>query len=137
MDEKTLQTLEYPKILERLAGYCAFEGSATKARALRPTDDIYQARRMQAETAEAIELLTTRPSTSIGGARDVRETVDAATLHAVLEPRQILDIKSTLISSRELRRYFEKQGESFPMLSEIALRLPPLASILTRCVNPD
>ena len=28
MDEKTLNTLEFPKILERLAGYAAFTASA-------------------------------------------------------------------------------------------------------------
>jgi DNA mismatch repair protein MutS2 len=125
MDEKTLSTLEYPKILERLAGYCAFSGSAKKARALRPTTNIQEARRMQTETAEALELLFTRPSTSVGGARDVSEEIDAASRHAVLEPGQILSIKSTLISSRELRRFFEKHDEIYPMLSEIALRLPP------------
>jgi len=125
MDNKTLSTLEYPKILERLADYCAFEGSATKARSLQPTTNIYEARRMQTETAEAIALLTTRPSTSIGGARDVTNEVDAASRHAVLETGQILDIKSTLIASRELRRFFERDEQTYPMLAEIALRLPP------------
>ncbi len=125
MDAKTLQTLEYPKILERLAEYCAFEGSANKARSLRPITSIYEARRMQAETAEAIALLTTRPTTSIGGARDVSDEVDAASRHAVLEPSQILDIKSTLIASRELRRFFEKDDQTYPILAELALRLPP------------
>ena len=125
MDEKTLSTLEYPKILEILAGYCAFQGSAKKARRLRPTTSIDEARRMQAETAEAIALLIARPSTSIGGARDVSEEIEAASRHAVLEPGQILEIKSTLIASRELRRFFEKQDPVYPMLSEIALRLPP------------
>ena len=125
MDAKTLLTLEYPKILERLSGYCAFQGSGDKARALQPTTSIFEARRMQAETAEAISLLTTRPSTSIGGARDVGLEVEAASRHAVLEPGQILDIKSTLIASRELRRFFEKEDQTYPMLAEIALRLPP------------
>jgi DNA mismatch repair protein MutS2 len=125
MDEKTLSTLEYSKILEHLTRYCAFQGSAKKARSLRPTTSIDQARRMQAETAEAIALLTARPSTSIGGARDVSEEIEAASRHAVLEAGQILEIKSTLIASRELRRFFEKQEPTYPMLSEIALRLPP------------
>lgn len=39
MDDKTLHTLEYPKILERLAEYAAFSASAELARALRPTVD--------------------------------------------------------------------------------------------------
>ena len=125
MDEKTLQTLEFPKILEILAGYCAFEGSAKKARELRPATELFEAQRRQAETAEANQLLITRPSTSIGGARDVSDEIDIAHRHGVLETSQILEIKSTLIASRELRRYFEKEDRSYPMLAEIALRLPP------------
>ncbi len=42
MDDKTLNTLEYFKILERLASYCAFEASAEKARLLRPTRDLFE-----------------------------------------------------------------------------------------------
>jgi DNA mismatch repair protein MutS2 len=130
MDEKTLSTLEYPKILEKLAGYCAFEGSAKKARALRPTSEIFEAQRRQAETAEAIQMLIARPSTTIGGARDVSAEIDIAFRHGVLEPGQILEIKSTLVSARELRRYFERQEQEFPILAEIALRLPPSTGLV-------
>jgi len=125
MDEKTLRILEYPKILELLAGYCAFSASAEKARALKPTPDLYEARRRQSVTAEAFRLLSVRPDTTIGGARDVREYADAAARHIVLEPNQFLDIKYTLIASRSLRRVFEKRSDEFPFISEIALRLPP------------
>lgn len=125
MDEKTLKTLEYPKILERLASYCAFNASAEKARALQPTSDLYEARRRQAVTAEAFKLLSIRPDTTIGGARDVRDYAEAAARHVVLEPNQLLDIKYTLIASRNLRRIFEKRENEFPNICEIAFRLPP------------
>jgi DNA mismatch repair protein MutS2 len=130
MDEKTLQTLEYPKILERLAGYCSFEPSAEKARALEPTSILPEARRRQAETAEAFQLLSQRPDTTIGGARDVREAAEAAARHVVLEPNQLLDIKFTLIAARNLGRYFEQHGAAYPHLAEIALRLPPSLGIV-------
>jgi len=44
MDDKTLTILEYPKILERVAAYCAFAASVEKARLLRPTIDPVLAR---------------------------------------------------------------------------------------------
>jgi DNA mismatch repair protein MutS2 len=138
MDEKTLKTLEYHKILERLAGYCAFNASAEKARALLPTSDLYEARRRQAVTAEAFKLLSLRPDTTIGGARDIREYAEAATRNVVLEPNQLLDIKYTLIASRTLRRIFEKQEQQFPHISEIAYRLPPplgLVDAITRTLS--
>jgi DNA mismatch repair protein MutS2 len=125
MDDKTFKTLEYPKILERLAGYCAFNASVEKARAMLPTSDLYEARRRQAVTAEAFKLLSLRPDTTIGGARDVRDYAEAAARYVVLEPNQLLDIKYTLVASRNLRRIFEKREGQFPHISEIALRLPP------------
>ena len=40
MDEKTLVTLEFPKVLERLANYAAFSASGELARALRPAETL-------------------------------------------------------------------------------------------------
>jgi DNA mismatch repair protein MutS2 len=125
MDAKSLSTLEYPKILEQLARYCAFSASADKARALLPTSDIEAARLLQAETREALMLLSTRPDLTIGGARDVREAVDLANHGAVLAATDLLDVKSTLIAARTLSRLFENVGGSYPNLYAIASRMPP------------
>ena len=123
MDAKTLIVLEYPKILERLAGYCAFSASAALARDLRPATVMDEVCRLQQETREARLLLDTSDAT-IGGARDVRPQVDLARRGGVLDPGDILDIKSTLISARELKKLLEKKTEQFPRLAEIAVLLP-------------
>jgi DNA mismatch repair protein MutS2 len=138
MDEKTLHTLEYHKILERLAAYAAFAASAEKARALRPTADAVEARRRQAETAEAVRLLVTHADLTIGGARDVREPVDLAAHGGVLAPSELLDIKSTLVAARTLARTFERLGESFPHLFDLAAQLPSppgLVDAITRTLS--
>lgn len=138
MDEKTLRTLEYPKILERLAGYCCFSASAEKARSLRPAVRLHEARQFLAETSEARQLLEESPSTSIGGARDIREVLSLASRRIVLEAHQFLDIKYTLIASRNLRRLFERQGDQYPHLAELTLRLPVstgLVDAITQTLN--
>jgi len=138
MDAKTLHTLEYPKILERLAGYCAFTASAEKARQLHPTSDIDEARRRQAATREAVNLLMTHPDLTIGGARDVRLAIDLANHGGVLLPGDLLDVKSTLIAARNLARLFERLGGSYPYLTEIAQRIPPppgLIDAITRAIS--
>ncbi len=56
MDSKTLNVLEYPKILERLAGFCDFSASVSLARALEPTDPYDLAVSWLAETTEARKL---------------------------------------------------------------------------------
>ncbi len=138
MDPKTLRTLEFPKILERLSKNCAFPASAEKARQLHPTADIDDARQRQAATREAYSLLTTHPDLTIGGARDVREAVDLANHGGVLLPNDLLDIKSTLIAARNLARLFERQGSQLPILTEIASRIPPplgLIDSITRAIS--
>ncbi len=124
MDAKTLHTLEYPKVLDRLAGYCAFAASIEKAQKLQPTNNIDEARLRLAETSEAVQMLVTRPDLTIGGARDIRQAVDLAAHGGVLAPTDLLDIKSTLVAARTLARTFERLGEQFPTLHSIATRIP-------------
>jgi DNA mismatch repair protein MutS2 len=138
MDAKTLQTLEYLKILDQLAGYAAFPASRDKALALRPTGDIEEARRRLAEAREAVQLLSTRDSLIIGGARDVREPVTLAMRGGVLPATDLLDIKYTLIAARTLARTFEKLEGQFPNLADIAVQMPSppgLVDAITRAIS--
>ena len=138
MDEKTLHTLEFPKILERLAAYTAFQASAEMARALRPSADIQEARHRLAETSEAVQLLSTHPGLTIGGARDVRPQVDLAAHGGVLTPVELLDVKSTLLAARTLVRTFERLEGQYPNLADIAAQIPPvfgLVDAITRAIS--
>lgn len=124
MDEKTLHTLEYFKILELLTGYCSFAASEEKARNLRPTQDLFEAKKRQTETSEGLMLLNTHPGFTIGGARDVREQVDLARHNSVLPPNELLDVKSTLTSARTLSRSFERLEVEYPALGDLVRQLP-------------
>ncbi len=124
MDTKTLHVLEYPKILERLVGFCDFSASMELARQLEPTDSFDLAQARLAETSEARRLFTTNDNIGVGGAHDIRPAVDLAARGGVLDPQQLLDIKSTLISSRELKRSLERKTDEYPRLSQTAAGLP-------------
>jgi DNA mismatch repair protein MutS2 len=111
MDEKNLRVLEYHKILDRLSGYCDFSASKKLAQAIRPTTHPDEARRLLAETTEARFLLSTRDLT-IGGSHDIRSSADMAARGGVLDPQALLDIKSTLIACRELKKSLLGKAES-------------------------
>ncbi len=152
MDTKTLTVLEYPRILERLAANCAFSASADLARKLQPSTHLEDVTRLQAETTEARLLLSTSDA-SVGGAHDIRPAVELARRGGVLDPQQLLDVKSTLISARDLRKLLVRKSghngsaegaeakkesrktrlargetravnDKYPRLAEIALGLP-------------
>ena len=137
MDSKTLSVLEYPKILARLADFCDFSGSADLARLLTPTPDFNEATTRLAETSEARSLIVTA-DLNIGGAHDIRAQVDLAAHGGVLDPKELLDVQSTLMAMRGLRRFFEKHAEGSPHLVNIATRLPNstgLVEAIARCIT--
>ncbi len=130
MDEKSLVTLEFPKVLERLAAHADFSASAELAHRLRPTSDLEEARSRLATTSEARLLLSVRSETNIGGARDVRPLADRAGRSGVLTPQELLEIKATLIAARDLYRALENKGNEYPHLAEIAARLAPPPGVI-------
>ena len=129
MDTKTQQVLEYPKIRERLKSFCDFSASMELARELQPTDSHDLALARLAETTEARRLFSVQ-DVGIGGAHDIRPAVDLAARGGVLDPQQLLDVKSTLISCRELKKTFERKTEEYPRLSQIAAGLPETHGIV-------
>jgi len=129
MDSKTLRVLEYDKILARLAGHCDFSASAELATALTPTDNFEEASRWLAETTEARFLLSTRDHT-IGGSHDIRPSVDLAARSGVLESQALLDIKSTLIACRDLKKSLENAQDHAPHLARTAAGLPETRGIV-------
>jgi DNA mismatch repair protein MutS2 len=123
MDAKSLQVLEYPKIRERLKSFCDFSASMELARQLEPTDSYDLALARLAETTEARRLFSVA-DVGIGGAHDIRPAVDLAARGGVLDPQQLLDVKSTLISCRELKKSLDRKMDEYPRLSQIAAGLP-------------
>ncbi|MCK6568168.1 MAG: endonuclease MutS2 [Chloroflexi bacterium] len=129
MDSKTLNVLEYPKILEKLAGFCDFSASMALARSLEPTDSYDLAVSRIAETTEARRLFSIQ-DVSVGAAHDIRAAADLAARGGVLDPQALLDVKSTLIACRELKKTFEKKGGEYPRLCLIAQGLPETYGIV-------
>jgi DNA mismatch repair protein MutS2 len=93
------------------------------ARALEPTSSHELVVARLKETAEARKLLSLQ-SAGIGGAHDIRSHADLAARSGVLDPQALLDIKSTLISCRELKKAFEKKADEYPRLMQAVAGLP-------------
>lgn len=135
MDEKSLHTLEYDKILERLAGYCSFSASVALARSLRPTSDLEAARQRLALTSEARRLLA-ESDFSLGGVHDVRPSIEKARRGGILEAEAFLQIHTTLLASQRIRRFFIREGRKrsesppYPILASIATALPDLPDVI-------
>ena len=139
MDDKSLEMLEFPRILEIIAGYTAFPISYELAIGLRPVDDYERISLLLKQTAEARTLFNLDKSFSIGNVLDVREIVKRAALESILEPQNLLDIQQTLFSLNQVRRYLGGISGDFPLLWDIVggiIDLHQLEKEIGKCLDP-
>ena len=143
MDEKTLATLEFEKVLARLAKHTAFSAGRDLALALRPSSDYDEVLRNQRLTAEARRLREMQPRSGLGGVHDVRQLANKANLGGLLEPSELLEVAETLSAGHSLKETLVRQGgppaDKLPLLVEIAGRITDLADVpseIYRCITP-
>ena len=130
MDAKSLQMLELPRVLEQLAAFTLFSASRELALGLVPATSSPAVAQLLAETSEARGLLQTHPELTVGGARDVRQTAQAAARSAVLQADELLEVKATLAAARELKRGLTRLGARYPLLSGSAQALPECPGVV-------
>ncbi|MCL4505863.1 MAG: endonuclease MutS2 [Chloroflexi bacterium] len=138
MNSKHLNTLELPKILERVANYCSFTPSAELVRALTPATDPVEVRRRLAETTQARAALEANDNLTVGGAHDVRGAVVHAARGGLLEPQELLDIRDTLVSGKNVQRMLSRMAGLYPDLSAITNAIEPrneLVDEISRCID--
>src|SRR2546428_8185599 len=138
MHPKSIQTLEFPKILARLAQHTTFSAGRELAESLAPSNDPAAVGRALQETREALHLLDVRASVQLGGAHDVRPQVAHARIGATLQPQDLLDLRDTLGRARAVRRTLLRLQQEVPRLAEIATRLVDeshAADEISRCIN--
>lgn len=135
MDKKSRRTLEFDKVLERLADYTSFSAGRALALLVEPTTDLDLARRWQAETQEALLLLDSRTDIGVGGARDVRRPADNAQRGFVLPPEDLLDIRATIAAGRDLQRKLVRLEEQSPNLYEIGLLIEECPGLISAISN--
>ena len=140
MNQRSLNTLEFPKILQQLAEHASFSASKELALHLQPSPIVGEVREELQLTQEARRLLNMKPGVTIGGARDVRPAAHRAALGGVLDPDELLEIRDTLASARSLRNTLTRTDEELPLLVQLANRLYDLRGIeeaVERTVAPD
>lgn len=119
------ETLEFPKILTRLAKYTDFSAGAELALALTPAPDYREARERLSLTAEARALFMARPDFALGGISDIRPWVEQARHGVIIMPRDMLQVRDTLLGAEQVHRVLTRLAAQFPNLADIAWRIAP------------
>lgn len=108
--EKSIQTLELPRVLGLLADQAVTEEGKERCRALRPLTDADDVQRRLAETSAALSMLVLRGTPSLSGVKPVAAALQRADMGGALNTRELLDIAALLRCARSARDYATGEG---------------------------
>ena len=129
LDDKTLETLEFPLVLERLARHTAFSAGREAALALRPVSDRETVVRRQRETAEAVQLDRIGADVPLGGAHDVRALARGAERGQALSASEMMQVAATVRASQQVQRALARLSSEAPLLATVAGRIAALGPV--------
>jgi len=138
MEQKHLNTLEFPQILLRLSEHVTFSAGRELAMALEPSPLFAEVQHRLQETREARYVLDTHGGIPLGGAHDIRSLARNAVRGAILQPSELLDIQNTLRVGKRVHRTLARLRGEAPLLADIAARIEScegLAAEITRCIS--
>ncbi len=105
MNERALKTLEYNKIVERLAGYAGSALGREKCNKITPLTDPAVIRQLQTETSDAVQRVFQKGTVSFSGVPDVRASVKRLEIGSTLGAGELLKISSILTAALRVRNY--------------------------------
>ena len=114
--EKSIETLELPRVLALLADQAVTQEGKERALALRPETDPEEVERLLKETTAAVEKMVLRGSPSFTGIRPVAGSLQRADMGGSLNTRELLDIAAVLAAARSAKDYGAgDEGEKTPI----------------------
>ena len=121
--EKSIQTLELPRVLEMLAGCAVTDEGRERALSLRPMADLDDVRRAQEETSAAVKLVILRGTPGFAGIRPVAASLQRADMGGSLNTRELLEVAAVLRAARTAGEY--GAGEEKSPISHLFHALTP------------
>ena len=139
MNQKVYHTLEYYKILERLADYASCEEAKDRCHKLVPLTDPAEIAHLQETTADALSHLYRGSGISFSGVHNVNASLKRLDIGGTLNTTELLMICSLLEVAKRVKAYDrsdrndEKTDSLSPLFSQIQ-PLSPLLDEIRRCV---
>ena len=109
--EKSMETLELPRVLSLLADQAVTEEGKERARRLRPETDPAEVALRLKETTAAVNKMVLRGIPSFSGVKPVAGSLQRADMGGSLNTRELLDIAGVLAAARSAKEYGESDGE--------------------------
>jgi DNA mismatch repair protein MutS2 len=138
MDTHTLDLLEFPRVLQRLASYAASPLGRQRALAVQPSTDLAWIRAALDLTTEMTEALGARLDPPLGGIQDIRALVRRAAIDATLDATDLALVADVLRSIAAVDRWLARVNDSFPRLGSLRAgvgEFSGLVSTIESCID--
>ena len=122
--EKSIQTLEFPAVLELLAAQAVSDETKERVRSIRPSTDRGQVNLLLQETTAARKMMDIHGAPALSNLRPVAASLQRAHLGGVLNTRELLQIASVLRTTRNVASY-SGVGEEKTCIHSIFKSLTP------------
>ncbi|MDA1188120.1 MAG: endonuclease MutS2 [Chloroflexi bacterium] len=139
VEQRTLESLDFPAVRERVAECATFEPARIRMSTLKPTFDSEEVERLQQETAEGRRLLVEISELSLHAPGDVSKAIGRAALEGVLTGSELLTVGQTLDVLRRTKASVVRHKSLAPRLATIADGKHDLNSVRVRisdCIGP-
>ena len=123
--EKSIHTLELPKVLELLAAQAVTEEGKRRARELRPETDPDEVAKRLKETSAAVDMMVLRGSPSFSGIRPVAGSLQRADMGGSLNTRELMDIARVLGAARSVKDYGDGDSDKKTVIDYLFRSLHP------------
>lgn len=141
MLEKTLNTLEYYKIIHKLVSHATTPLGKKRCEELKPMTNIKEIEQALRETSDAANRIRLKGSLSLSGARDIRASLKRLEIGSNLGIGELLSIQVLLSATARAKNYGRSTDdideENTDTLSELFDSLQPLTPLnkeIERCI---
>ena len=121
--DKSIRTLELPRVLELLSEQAVSAEAKQRALCLRPETEPEEVLRLLDQTDAARNLIGLRGSPSFSGVKPVAEALDRADRGGALNTRELLTIADLLTAARRAKEYFNDEAAEKTAIDHLFLSL--------------
>lgn len=124
---KTLNVLEFNKILDIIADYSATAQAREQILCIKPISCIQNVRDMLNYVDEAMQMIITKGFPHFDGMHDIRESLKRLEAGGILNPGELLSIGDVLRGCRSLLEYINDKNDSgrYPKMVQLINKLVP------------
>ena len=135
--DKSIRTLELPRVLQKLSDQAVSAEAKERALRLRPETETEEVLRLLDQTDAARQMIGLHGSPSFSGVKPVAEALDRADRGGSLNTKELLTIAGLLTAARRAREYFNDEAAEKTAIDHLFLSLHGnrfLEEKINRCI---